>query len=197
MILHATTRPARRARATGRAVSLPRRAYTLLELLIVLSIAGVMAAIAVPRFSRAGARYRIDAACARIVADLDNARTHARSSSAKAALAFATSADGYTWQLSSSVLNAGDRVDLSRPPYGVTVLNPSFGSDRTVIFDAWGRPDSGGTVTIAAGSSARDITLDANTGKASIGQLYQLAQPAPDPVSPIYSLLTPIIEGLK
>src|SRR5204863_23675 len=57
-----------------------RRAFSLIEITLVLMVMGVLAALAVPRYASALARYRADAAARRIVADLDLARTTARSS---------------------------------------------------------------------------------------------------------------------
>jgi hypothetical protein len=59
-------------------------------------------------------------------------------------------------------------VDLSARPYGAKLVSVEFGGDSAIEFDGWGLPDSGGTVTLSVGAMQRTISVDAETGKATI-----------------------------
>ena len=58
-----------------------RRGFTLLELVLVVAILGVVAAIAAPRYGNAIQNYRANAAAQRLRADLEYARARAKSTS--------------------------------------------------------------------------------------------------------------------
>ena len=62
-------------------------------------------------------------------------------------------------------------VILGEEPYGAKIVSIDFsgyGDKDRVIFDVFGVPNSGGTVVISVGSHVRTITVDADTGKASV-----------------------------
>ena len=65
---------------SGCATSLPRskNAFTLLEVALVLTIIGILSAIAVPRYANFVAGQRADATARRITTDLAFAQRHAR-----------------------------------------------------------------------------------------------------------------------
>ena len=151
-----------------------RRAFSLLELTLVLMVMGVLAALAVPRYANALARYRADAAARRVVADLDLARTTARSSGTSYTVVFNAASKSY------QVLNIADpdhpnatyTVSLSEDPYNAKLSSASFGggvsTSAQVTFDGFGSPDNDGTITLQSGVFQRIITLTAATGKATV-----------------------------
>ena len=62
-------------------------------------------------------------------------------------------------------------VSLAEEPYGATFVSIDFsaqGKSDEIIFDVFGGPDGGGSVVISVGSRVRTITVDADTGKASV-----------------------------
>jgi hypothetical protein len=59
-------------------------------------------------------------------------------------------------------------VDLSDPPFDVTLPSVVLGADSNVQFDNYGQPDSGGVITVRSGSYQQTVTVDAATGLASI-----------------------------
>src|SRR5690606_36324399 len=97
-------------------------------LVIVISIIGIGAAIAVPRYSASVVRYRLDAAARRIVADLDRARTAARVSSSPRTVTFSPGAIGYTVGGEGSLRRSADAyaVPLGEEPYRVHGMTASF-----------------------------------------------------------------------
>ena len=59
-------------------------------------------------------------------------------------------------------------IDLSESPYNADLLSASLGDDSNVQFDRFGRPDSGGTITVQASSHQQTVTINPETGKAVI-----------------------------
>lgn len=139
---------------------------------MVLSILGVLSAIAVPRFQRSIGKQRADAAANRIAADLRYARKIARQKSAAQAVAFvrATGNDTYGMAGVAGLDNPASayRVSLSGEPYYAALTSVSFGGLATVTFDGFGVPSSGGTVVLRVGEFTRTVTVDGTTGEAVV-----------------------------
>ena len=154
---------------TGSEKNPERPGFTLVELLVVIAIIATVAAIAVPRYGGAVARYRIKAAARRIVEDLALARATARSKSASVTVTFDVATNQY--QISGvSALNdplSDAELNLSDRPYHAQLVSADLGGDNAVIFDGFGTPDSGGTIVIAGGALTKTIVLDADSGAAT------------------------------
>jgi prepilin-type N-terminal cleavage/methylation domain-containing protein len=146
----------------------PGDGFSLLEMVFVLAVASVVAAILVPRYASASARYRVNFAARRVAADLELAAATARNASGSRTVTFREDAT-YTINLTRDLDRGGDtyRVRLAAEPYGVTRIKAAFGPDATVIFDGYGTPDTDGVVVVEVGSEQRTVSLDP-TGKASV-----------------------------
>lgn len=155
----------------GRARRGARRAFTLIELVLVLAILATFAAVAAPRYGGAVARYRVQAAANRIVADLARAQAEARASSSSRTVEFRTANNGYGIAESRSLndRNSSYRVSLAAAPYESAILLADFGGDSIVRFDGYGVPDSGGTIVVRSGREKRTITVAPLTGVATVG----------------------------
>jgi len=144
--------------------------FSMLELVLVLAIMTTLAAIAAPRYAASAARYRADLAARRIVHDLELARATARAKGAALTVRVRQGTDevvlfntaGLDPHLSEYC------TKLFEPPYQADITTSAFDGDDYIIFDGWGVPDSGGTAVLTVGSETRTITLDADTGKATI-----------------------------
>lgn len=144
--------------------------FSLVEVVIVVTIIGIFSAIAIPRYANSLVRYRLDAAAHRVVADLDYARQLARQTSASKTVHFMLSPDKV------HLMGVPDPDDpgidymtcLNVAPYRAAIDSADFGGDTKVIFDGYGMPDSDGSVQISIGSDVRTITVDANSGEATI-----------------------------
>ena len=165
-----------------------RRGFNLAELVCVVVIIAILSAISVPRFGNSLARQRVEAAARRIVVDLALARRHAKQSNTDQAVAFVGHAGGYRLP---GVPNIDHptlmySVSLSQEPYGVTAIEADFNGNRELVFDIHGVPDSGGTVVICVGNRTRIITVDADTGEATVSTptIEEPLPIAPQPVDP-------------
>lgn len=143
------------------------RAFSLGELIIVVAVTAILAAIAVPRFGNSMTRHRADSAAQRIAADLSYARQRARMSSAAQRIVFDVASNTYEIIGAADMDRNGEPyvVSLSEPPYEAVIVSVDFGGDDEVAFDGYGSPDSGGQVVIRAGDFVRQIDLDGATGK--------------------------------
>src|SRR5262245_20118717 len=144
------------------------RAFTLIELVMVIALTGIIAAIALPRYGAAVSRYRVDLAATRIAADLALAQHRARGSGATRTATFHVASDSYRLNSIADFKKPGTdyTIILSQSPCFVSLGSVNFGGDNAIAFNGYGLPDSGGTVTVISGSIQRSITVDAITGGA-------------------------------
>lgn len=144
--------------------------FTLLELVIVVMILGIMAAVAVPRYAESLSQHRVGAAARRIEADLELARRRARISSTGQSVQFDTGSHSYVLPGVPHLDHPGQdyAVELGRPPYTASILSADFGGDTELLFNGYGFPDSAGTIVVQSGKYQKTITVDPDTGGASV-----------------------------
>lgn len=146
------------------------KAFSLLELVLILAIVSTLAAIAAPRYGNALAHYRAESGARRIAADLDLARATARKKSASITVSFDAANDSYEMfgvqNIDHPADNAG--VVLSAPPYSCDLVSAAFGVDQDIVFDGYGDPDTGGTVIVSCGSFTSFVVVAAETGEATV-----------------------------
>lgn len=147
----------------------PRRGFSLIELVLVLTIISVLSAIAVPRYAGALVRYRADAAAQRVVTDLNYARERARSTSTSVTVIFKPAQDCLSIRKVPSIDDplTDWATDLSAKPYLADLVGTTF-TGHKVTFDGYGMPDAGGKIQVDVGSEVRWIQLDPNSGKAAV-----------------------------
>ncbi len=149
-----------------------RLAFSLIEMLLVLVIMAVMAAVAIPRFGSAEARHRVEVAARRVAADLDLARQRARAAGADRSVIFHPAANRYHLPGVPHPDRPGSpddyTVELGQAPYGAAISAVDFGGDAAIVFDGFGTPDSGGSVTICVGRYSKTVTVDPETGHADV-----------------------------
>lgn len=144
-----------------------RAAFSLLELAVVVAVIGVGAALALPRYADAVARYRCDAAGARVAADLNGARIEALTASRARAVQFVLAEHAYTVRDPADGLGAGTRVVLRDEPYQATLVRALFGASADVTFGFDGAPSAGGIVMVRVGRFYRSVDLDGASGAAT------------------------------
>jgi prepilin-type N-terminal cleavage/methylation domain-containing protein len=146
-----------------------RGGFSLIELVMVMTIIAILSAIAVPRYAGSLARYRADAAANRVVTDLNYARERAKATSTSVTVKLKVSQDCIQL-IGVPALddpNIDWETDLSAKPYLADLVADTFPSSK-VTFDGYGIPDSGGTIQLIIGSEARIVTLDPDSGKAAV-----------------------------
>ena len=163
--LHWRTRrqAARRAFARAR-----RPAFTIIELVIVILITSIFAAVAAPAFLDSLLFHRVESAARRVKADIDYQCQRARLTSTAQSITFVAS----TYTLGGAKgLNDPTQVytvNLLQSPYSLDSAVANFAGTQVITFDGYGTPSSGGTVVLTAKTHQCTITVNGATGKTAI-----------------------------
>lgn len=153
------------------------RGFSLIELLMVMTVISAVSAIAIPRYANSLARYRVEVATQRIVADLAYARTQAQVASKSEVVNFDVATDTYNLPNLASLDDplASYTVNLNIAPYHCTLVSalfddPSNPSDDVteVTFDGYGTPDSNGNIQVTCGGITMTVVLNGDTGNATV-----------------------------
>lgn len=142
--------------------------FTLVELIIVIMVIGIMAAVSVPRYADALSKHRVDAAARRIEADLELARRRARITSTSQSVQLDAGASRYALPgVPSRDHPASDyQVELAKPPYSASIASADVGGDAELRFNGYGLPDTAATIVVRSGKHQRTIVVDPDTGRA-------------------------------
>ena len=152
----------RLARVRARGASAPaakrafQRAFTLIELVIVITIAGVLAALAGPGFQDFIARQRIRTTAYDLIADLNFARSEAVKRNATV-----TISKSGTWNGGWTITDAGGTTLRTHAAFPGSVTIVTVGGIASVAFSLNGRA-----------SPAASFTIDNAAGKATIPAKY-------------------------
>ncbi len=129
-----------------------RRAFTLIEITIVLVVVGVVFAIATPRFSHAGSQRRMDLAMERIERDFRLAEQDAWHTGSSRELVFDVANNTYEIVGMTDAMGNPYIVDLSRAPYNLSISSVDFAGDTRLTIDGRGGTPVGGSVVLTDGS---------------------------------------------
>jgi Tfp pilus assembly protein FimT len=151
---------------------LSRRAFSIIELTLIIAIIGIMASMALPRFSGSLMRGRADAAARRVSADIALAQNLARQASASRSIEFFIGSGTYRLPGVSDPDRPGTDylVRLAQSPYEARLSEASFAGESVLTFDGYGVPDSAGTVVLQVGSEQRTLTVEAHSGRVTISE---------------------------
>lgn len=133
------------------------RAFSLFELLLVVSILALVAGIAIPRFAAADAQRRTQLAASRFQADVELLQRGARAQGAPRVLSLRAGKDGYYYQDASGTVQ---QTDLTQAPFEIDSITFAVdGGGDALTATADGLLLRGGTVRFTAGSSYYDVRL--------------------------------------
>lgn len=146
-----------------------RRGFTLVEVVIVIAIIGTVGTMGVLMYVRANTRYRVDAACGKLIADLRMAQTDARTTSTSRTVRFTAASAGYAILTDDEIGAgaAGIRVSLADAPYkaSMTVLGVP---GNLLVFDGRGEALSGGIVILKCGAVEKAVRIEPGLGRAYV-----------------------------
>ena len=166
-----------------------RRGYTLLEILVVVTVMGIAGAMVIPSMDQAGV-LRTQGAVRSVVSDIMFAQGDAVAAQQARAVIFDTATNSYrvcavlgsTIDIDNDVLfdhyGGGNRyiVDLDQAEFGTTFMTGATfdGTGNVLVFDEMGAPviavgestpSSGGNVTIRGQFHDFDIRVESFTGR--------------------------------
>ena len=148
------------------------RAFTLIEVIVVLAIIAVLAGVAIPRMGASSPRYRIEAAARRVVADIELARQHANQTSSQQAIVFDAASNSYRLPGVTSLDDPSGTysVELDEAPYDTLIIAVDFDGGAMLTFDGFGTlgGSGNGELWLTAGGLQRRIIVDLATGETSI-----------------------------
>lgn len=144
--------------------------FTTLELVVVIVLAGILVAIAVPRFS-GGTGFDERTFRDRTIAALRYGQKAAIASRRTVCATFSSSLTQVTFNRSSAngAANCAGGVPLVGPDGNALVVvataKAQFSSQPSdIVFDAGGRPGSGATISVSGLPASLAITVEAETG---------------------------------
>ena len=143
-----------------------RRAFSMVELVIVLAIVGVTSAIALPRYLSSTMRVKVDGAARKVVADIERLRDRARQQGREQRMYFGDA--GYVLVTTDdSGTELKEQVDLTLEPYRVGIKAQVI-TDRGLTFDSLGRAGTPLVIYVTNGDYTRGVSFDPTSGKAEV-----------------------------
>lgn len=162
-----------------------RRAYTLVEVLVVVTILGICASMVAPTMT-GSAGLRVQAAVRTLVADITEMQSDALAFQKGRALVFHADTNSYsTVEITGTTidekLDTLSSVTFTRDSFGdAKIVEPDFDDTAVLIFDELGSPvtspggstpSSNGTVIIQGAGERYQVTVEAYTGRVSVKKL--------------------------
>jgi len=146
-----------------------RRAFTLIELTIVLLIVSIMAAVAAPKYKESLASFRLKAVAQRVAGDIRQARRLAQANSAPQAIVFDVATNSYslTGIIDKDRHTRTYQFSLASTEYQCELVSANFNNTTTLSFNVYGRPLYTGSVVMSCGGISQTLVVD-EVGQVSV-----------------------------
>ncbi|MEM1072498.1 MAG: prepilin-type N-terminal cleavage/methylation domain-containing protein [Planctomycetota bacterium] len=148
------------------------RGFTLVELVIVVAVIAVIAAIAVPRFSVAQVRSKLDAAASRVVNDIGISSNTARADGSARQIVYDPFSDAYVMmgvRSRGGVLNR--MVELRGPPYDTNIVSATFDGLPMLVVNGHGLVEGSGVISLGVGSLGKRIVVTSGSSSVRVDSL--------------------------
>lgn len=142
------------------------RAFTLIELSIIIVIVGVVAAVSMPKYAESRSRYQVELAARKVCLDATFVQNDARYGSATRAITYDLATDTYKFAYAKAGSSSSETalVILRDEPFRVTLLKADFDSSSVLTFNGFGVPVAGGVLAVGANTRGKSIAVDPDTG---------------------------------
>jgi prepilin-type N-terminal cleavage/methylation domain-containing protein len=145
-------------------VSTTRPAFSMIEMVLVVIIIGVIAAIAAPRFAEAGSGRRLSSASKIIERDISSIQLRAKATGKIHTLVFYPASDMYI-ALEGTDIRKDAIVfmrELDEAPLSLDLARTDIGDNQDIVISAFGGFDKAFTVTVADDGIEREVSFTAN-----------------------------------
>lgn len=141
-----------------------RSAFSVIELVIVVLIIGILAAVVSPRYLDLLSKHRVESAVNRVALDLELAVSTARTTSQSQVIEFTFADDSYLLKEVADIdlVSREYRVQLSDDPYRSTLLVAKFGDSNELVINGYGIPLVSGEVQLQCGNYVHSVKIDTN-----------------------------------
>ncbi len=169
-----------------RSASSFRRAYTLVEILIVVTLLGIASALVIPQISSTDV-LRVQASVRTLVADINYAQSDALARQEARAIVFDVDNNLYTVvAVPGNTINmAADTMYIvdfkqNRKFHDSKITDAVFDGDNVLLFDELGGPITapgttlpglGGKVTVTGSGSTFEVGVEAYTGRVTVARI--------------------------
>lgn len=144
------------------------RAFSIIELVIVLLVMSVLTAIAAPAFMDSLLFHRVESAARRLKSDIEYQRQRARLTSTSQTITFNNGSYVLSGAKNLGRSSSTYRVNLTQSPYSLDSATANFANTQVITFDGYGSPSSAGTVALVAKTHQCTVTVNGTTGGATI-----------------------------
>jgi prepilin-type N-terminal cleavage/methylation domain-containing protein len=169
-----------------RSASACRRAYTLVEILIVVTLLGIASALVIPQISSTDV-LRVQASVRTLVSDINYAQSDALARQEARAIVFDVDNNLYSVvAVPGNTINLGTdtmyvvNFNENRKFHDTKIVDAVFDGDNVLLFDELGgpitapgttAPGAGGKATITGSSSTFEVGVEAYTGRVTVTRI--------------------------
>lgn len=145
------------------------RGYSLIDVVLTITIIGILSAVAMPQFSASIEAQRVKAAAKRLKADVELAARYARSNNGSETITFNTDDDSYSFSSYADINHPSSvyTIWLNESPYHTTIDSLDMTGD-SITFNPYGIPDQGAEIEVTHGSLSLTVVIEEITGKVVI-----------------------------